>query len=272
MANIDDLHKVLEEIKKTLENSAKASVGAPGAATKLGAPSSIGDHFKASFEKAKLGSMKMPGVEKLGGMAGKGAGFGGGMLGGAAGGIVGMTAGLGVELAKLPYHIKEFAEGLHTANRQFAQFSPSMAMVMAQSDMQDNMRKMQQGEQLAASAGGLAEARGRLLDQLTPIDTEWQRLQNRFGETVTSGMATFMEKSGWGAQLTEGMKQLGDAVFGEEPPVPPDAWIEELDKLVEAEDKKRVERVQPVRNPPKRGGDPRPDFPWDRRPGGGGRF
>jgi uncharacterized phage infection (PIP) family protein YhgE len=273
--NIDDLDKHLEDILKVLQESAKAQgVTAPGSGGSKKAPKTLQDSFEQAIEKMDGKSIaKNPGLAKQFQSAGGLSGIGKSILGPAA-----PLVGVGVELAKLPGQIREFAQGLHDANRQFAQFSPAMAQVFAVSDMQDRLRKMQQGENLAASAGGLAGARGRLEDQLTPLDTQMQRLQNRFGEAVTGAMATFLEKSEYAKQLTEGLKQFTDFVFGEEPEPPPDKWIQELDKMVDREDRKRIERSMPVRNPPIVGGwrggrDPRPDHRWDRvGNGGGGEF
>lgn len=270
MPDINDLHKVLEEIKKVLEQSAKAQVGAPGAATKLGAPKSMKDHFAGAFEKAKLSSMKLPGVEKLGGMAGKGSGFGGGMMGGTMGGIFGMTIGIGVELAKLPGKVKEFADRLHEANRAFAQFSPSMAFVMAQSDMRDQFRKMQMGEDIASSAGSLANARGDITDSLAPVDTAFANLSNNFGTLITGAMNEFLEQSEWAQQLADMVEDLSEVVgdiagwlnLKKEKDERND-WEEEMERMARSDEVKRVERAQPVRQPPAR--DPRPNFPWDRR-------
>lgn len=271
---IKDLDDHLAKILKVLESSAKAQgVTGAGSGGTQSAPKTLTEHFTKGFEKASK-------QNDLGGMANKlGSSFGGTNVGKIAGG----TAGAGnyatafIEGMKAWYtaseKVREFAGKLHEANRQFAAFSPGMAQVFAVSDMQDRLRKMRQGDQLASSASGLAQARNRLEEQLTPIDTQWQRFQNRLGETITGATATFLEKSEFGKQLTELMKQGNDFLFGEDPPEPPDKWIQELDKMVDRENNKRVERVQPVRNPPKiQGGDPRPNFPWDRPGGGGGDF
>ena len=259
-SSMDDLNKSLQEILQALKKGGGTGGGA-GGGTK-----SIRDMFLQSYGQNKEGGL---GIQKaIGGMAGKIGGMAGqgASIAGPIGAIAGPLAALGVELAKTPQKVREFVDGLHQANRSFAAFSPSMAAVFAQADMQDMIRKMGQGEALAPSAKGLADVRMRLEDKLAPIDTQWQRFQNRLGEAIGGGMATFLEKSGWADQLTEGMKQLTDAVLGEEPPTPPDEWLQQMDKMVADEEKRKAERAKPVRQGPAR--DPRPDWAWDRRNGG----
>src|SRR5205807_1239539 len=77
--------------------------------------------------------------------------------------------------------VREFTDGLHNANMEFAKYSGSMAAVQAESDMRDFYRKQKQGDQLAPSAQKLSESRARLEDAAAPVDTAWKRLQNNIG-------------------------------------------------------------------------------------------
>ena len=276
--SIDDLNNVLEEILKVMQGTAKAQ-GTGGNSSSNTAPGgkTLKDHFADAFKKGAkdgFGFEKMLGGQagKLGSLAGQGYG-----AAGMAGAIGAPLLAVGVEMAKLPGQIREFAQELHNANRQFAQFSPSMAMVMAMSDMRDNFRKMDQGEKLAASAERLAEARGNLEDQLAPIETEWQKLKNNVGAGLAEGMSTFLEKSEWGKQLADIMKNLNEIVGGEEPtPLRGRGsgnWEDQLTAIVKDEERKRTERMQrsrpaPIR-PPR---DPRPNFAHDPDRRGGGDF
>lgn len=251
-ASIDDLNQSLRDILKAMN----AQPGGP----------SMGQYFKQGYMGGQKGGLGVS--QAVGGMAskmGNAAGIGS-SIAGPIGAVMGPVAAFGAEMAKLPWKIKEFAEGLHQANRQFAQYSGPMAAVFAQSDIQDMLRKMKQGDALASSAEGLSNARGRLLDQLAPIETQAQRFQNRLGESITNAMATFMEKSGFGEQLEEIGKQFNDFLFGEEE-MKPDDWYGNLDAIAAEAEKQIQERVKPVRQAPRPGGD-QPNWAWDRKPRG----
>ena len=269
-ANIEDLNKNLLEIAKILKDTAKLQAGAPGAATKMGAPMTIADHFKKTFERAKLDAMSpknIPGMNWLAKSAGAGAGIAGPM-----GAVMGPVISLGMEMAKLPGRVREFAEGLHQANRAFASVSPSMALVMAQSDFRDQMRRMEMGENLAGSAGNLANARGNLEDQFAPLDTAIGNFQNNLGAVITDAVATFLEQSEWFQQAANWIEEMSDTLEGilewlgtKKDKDEKDGWEAEIENMARNEDIKRIERAEPVRKPAGPQRDPRPNFPWDKR-------
>lgn len=290
-SSIEDLQKSLQDILQVLKKTGSAQTGGGGGGA--GTPKTLKDQIAGALQHSQ--SRYGGGIAKaIAGRAGSMAGGGGGgqaaslmagrvtsmgsgssatsgMMGGAAGGIAGGLIAIGIELVKLPGRVRELAEHLHEANRQFAQFSPSMGLVMAQSDFRDSMRKMKQGEELSASAGRLADARGKLEDQMVKPETEWEKLKNNFGAALSKGMATFLDKSGYSDQAAAILKEFNEFVFGKDTDKKEDTWVEELDELVLDERRKLEDRRRPVRHPQggRPGRDPRPDLPWDKK---GGNF
>lgn len=280
-ANIDDLEKVLKDIHKTLEKSTKAqgTSGGGSAGTSPGGKT-LKDHFAAAFKQGAqqgFGGQKAMSsmVGGIGNLAGRGY-----AVGGVAGAIGGPLIAMAGAMASLPPIIRAFADHLQGANREFARFSPSMAMVMAQSDFRDTMRKMEMGENLAGSAGSLASARGNLEDALAPVDTAFQNFQNNLGTLITGAMAEFLEQSEWAQQLADMIEDASESLESilewlnlKKEKDDKTAWDEEMERMARGEDLKRLERSEPVRKPPGSSGDPRPNFTWDRKaPGGGGEF
>lgn len=269
MADINTLHQDLTEVLQAIKKLSGESGTTPGTGS--------GGSIKDALGK-RAGAMGRKGIQdySVAGMmqAGKGAAMGGinSALGGAVP-ILGPMIAIGKELAHLPERIRKFADGLHQANRAFASVSPSMSLVMMQSDFQEMMRNMRKGEAIAGSAGALAEARNKLENQLAPVDVGKQNLMNEAGALLSSAMGNFLEKSDWGKQLGnlfgEGagaLKQLREKMDGEDQ-VREDAWIKELEQLERDEERKRALRMQPVKHVP--GRDPRPNFVHDRRDPGG---
>lgn len=286
MADINELNTTLKEILAAIKQGAGGgSVSSTGGGKGFGpqslkdylinkavggrgfGPQSLKGYFAEGMAKGQRGGLGIQ--QALGSVAGKlGQSSGiGSSAAGALGKIGGPLVLIGKELVTLPWKIKDFAEGLHDANRQFAQYSGPMSAVMAQSDMADMIRKMNQGDVLASSAGGLADARGRLLDELAPIETQGQRFQNNLGQAVTNGMANFVEKSGWGKQLEEIMTQGNDFLedIGKDigllsDKAKEDDWATNLDNIVKDAEKQITERVKPVRPPQRAVRDP-----WEAR-------
>lgn len=204
--SIDDLDRSLQDILKALQAANKASGAGSGSGTGTGGargPQTLRDVFQNSFRQSMqrggpLQQMAAHGAGFLGRASGSGA-----AVGGATGAIAGPIVAVGIELAKVPGRVKEFVEGLHSANKALAQFSPTMAQIMAKSDVADFMRNMRKGEMVAESAGRLAETRGRLNEAMLPAETGMQNLWNSLGNFAGSAVSNFLEKSGWGKQLGE---------------------------------------------------------------------
>lgn len=247
MATLDDLAKSNQEAVKLLGEIVKFMAkagGAPGAEPRYAGKSGTA---WAGFQQLRAGqNMGMSGLAK-GAMGG-----GWGAAGGAGGslsmmGKVGLVGGVITELAKLPFHLIKFADGLHQANKAFADVSPSMAAVMAVSDMRDMMREMRQGEQLSGGAKRLADARGQYRDQVAPLETWWQKTKNEFGERHFRGMARILEWTGLGKKAEEQLNK--DEKGGNKIDLnDPTGWITEIDEWNRGEQQKIADRRQPVRD------------------------
>lgn len=250
MADLNTIHNDLKEVLAAIHKSGGQSSTTPG---HQGASKTVKEGLAQKATRMLAGANKVVGAGSVGGMASAGM-----SSLGAAGGPWGMAAMAAkdfvVSMAQLPNKIKAFAEGLHQANRQFANASPAMAMVMMQSDFQDLMRDMRKGNTIAGSAAGLAEGRNKLLNQMEPAETGFQNLQNRAGELASTAMSAFLEKSGWGKQAGKLFDALGEMleegtnkIQGGKTMVPEDEWLKDLEKLEWEEDNKRAKRAMPVR-------------------------
>ena len=82
---------------------------------------------------------------------------------------VGSVAVLGVAVATTAINMQKFSEALLESQRGLAQFSASMAMVFAESDMRKFMRNRDIGESTAGSARYLANAQNDLADNTAEI-------------------------------------------------------------------------------------------------------
>lgn len=157
----------------------------------------------AGGAKGMLGKVAGALPSGVSGMLGKLAGG----LGSAAGGLmgfgtriaalagpIGMIAAATVQavvaLIKMPFALADFGESILESQRKLAEFSPSMAKVFAEKDIQDTFRNMKQGEDTADSAGNLQDSLGKLQDTLEPIKVLFQNLVNN----VLSGFIRFVTK------------------------------------------------------------------------------
>lgn len=263
MANLDELLKTQQEATKHLaeivKHLAKAG-GSPG--DEPGYAGKKGPTLWSRMQQFRAGSnLGMGGIAKgmMGGGWGAAGQKGGGLSGlgkaGIAAGAISGVASLAIELAKLPWHVKDFAEGLHQANRVFANFSPAMAQVFAMSDWRDTIRNIQQGDKLARGAGQLADARGDLLDKLEPVDTARQNAMNKTGEFA----ARFAEKfvaadviQGFFDRHSRGMERLGKMLGLQMSKAEQDQkheWVKEMEFIEYAEELKRQGRSLPVNQP-----------------------
>ena len=163
----------------------------------------LGSTTGMGAEIAKLGGSAAKGILQFNKSAAGGGGLGQLMQGtqSAAGNIAGaVTANpyvqLGLAAVNAVSNIKEWTNNLHESNRGFAEFSGSMAAVIAQSDVRRIQMEQEQGERRARSAQELAEARDRLDRQTAPIEDWWANLKNRLGANFNANMANLLQKFG----------------------------------------------------------------------------
>ena len=112
-------------------------------------------------------------------------------------GVAGMAAGAVIQFSK---HISETTSRLIETNRQYAAHSASMAVVMAQRDLQEMRRSREKGDALADSAKELSDAEQRRKDAFQGIETAVARVENKLYATMNDGLA----------KLGEGL----DGIFG----------------------------------------------------------
>jgi hypothetical protein len=109
--------------------------------------------------------------------------------------------------------IKEWGDALHEDNRALAQFSGSMAAVMAQDDARRIQLDRSMGEERAASAKNLADGRYRLDAALAPIENAFANLKNKVIGNLERGLAKIIETITGGADptkpITPGSQQEG---------------------------------------------------------------
>lgn len=95
--------------------------------------------------------------------------------------------------------LRNWNEALHNSNRQFADFSGQMALVMAEDDARTIQLKREQGDRRAETARELAEAKSRLDRRVAPIEDWFANLKNKIGTTVSDVIVNTMDKLGIGA-------------------------------------------------------------------------
>lgn len=113
---------------------------------------------------------------------------------GAIGGAIGANPWvmLGKETIGLVERFREWGSSLHETNREFAEFSGSMARVIALSDVRNIQLKREQGERRAESAEHLAEARDRLNRALAPIEDKVANFWNKFWSLPARDLANLL--------------------------------------------------------------------------------
>jgi hypothetical protein len=114
------------------------------------------------------------------------AGTGAGKFAGAAGGVL-MAVGVLGEFSK---SVKESTDRLIEVNRQYAQFSSQMSLVMAQRDIREMQRKRQVGDDTADSAKALADSEQKRKDAGQNLETIGNKISNYieagFNEVLTA--------------------------------------------------------------------------------------
>jgi hypothetical protein len=98
--------------------------------------------------------------------------------------------------------IKAAADELIKANHELAKFSPAMAQVFAQRDVQEIFRERDRGNALAPSASMLVREEQRYRDAIFPMETAWEELKNNF-------LAGFYSEL---ADIAEGVRGLAEMV------------------------------------------------------------
>lgn len=92
--------------------------------------------------------------------------------------------------------IRDWGEGLHKANLQFAEFSAGMAGVKARQELRDIILSQERGERRAGSAEQLAQAKNRLDRQLAPIEDAFANVMNKLGATVFRSLSIMIDHLG----------------------------------------------------------------------------
>lgn len=90
--------------------------------------------------------------------------------------------------------VREWGDHLHEQNRTFAEFSGSMAAVMAQDDARRIWLQREQGERRAQSAKDLAEARFRLDATLAPLEDAFAKLKNQIVANLSDAITNAIKK------------------------------------------------------------------------------
>jgi hypothetical protein len=121
--------------------------------------------------------MKNKAVSKIAGLAGK-------VRGGPAGMAVMAVVELGRAAVDAYKRLDAWTEGLQKHNTKLAEFSASMAAVMAIRDIQDVMRSRDRGEAVAGSAQILTDAESYRKDQTQEILILADRLENTAGAVL----------------------------------------------------------------------------------------
>lgn len=88
------------------------------------------------------------------------------------------------ELAQSVDRLKQWTDGLHNSNMQFAEFSASMSAVQAQAEVREYQLKREQGDRRAGSAEFLAERKGSFDKSIAPIENLWAKFQNIVGGSL----------------------------------------------------------------------------------------
>lgn len=105
----------------------------------------------------------------------------------------GATLKLGGAVLQTVGKVKEWGDHLHEQNRIFAEFSASMASVMAADDARRIGLERDQGERRAASAKELSDARYRFDKAMAPLEDAFANLKNNVIAKLTGVLADFAD-------------------------------------------------------------------------------
>lgn len=140
----------------------------------------------------------------------------------------------GAAIAELPDKIKEFANGLHEANKRFADYSGLMTHVMVQQEMRDAILSQQRGDRRAESAGKLAEAKNRLDVATAPLDDKWAEIKTEISTVLIDRVALPIISS-----IKAILDWLGIAIQ-ENPEPGTEDWIADVEKAAKARRPQRL--------------------------------
>lgn len=191
-----------QQVQSYGESAGRATKGGPlsvvGEFADVGAKAATGDVAGALTATMKMFTDRVSGAfdpnNKMN-AAGNAAGAAGMMAFGVPG--VGPFGMLGEVVLKTADHLKEFSNQLHESNKQFAQWSGSMAGVMARQEARDILFSQQKGEARAGSAEYLATGKSQLEKATMPIENTMAKAQNLLTGVLDRAMAKFLEMGGW---------------------------------------------------------------------------
>lgn len=166
-------------------------------------------------------------------------------MGGAASYVVGPP----VLFAKLAGRLQDFSDHLHSANMRFAEFSGAMAGVQAAQEIREIRMSQERGDQLAPSAGYLAENKSALDNSLGKIETSFGVFKNLGGGLLDDIANFFVEPWGDVAEnLTNGIneisKWLGMEAKSKDDGTEIEDWLEATTKKRWLEDYGRPQRFR----------------------------
>lgn len=136
--------------------------------------------------------------------------------------------------------VREWGDALHENNRKLADYSGSMAAVMAQDDAKRIWLQRDQGERRASSAKELADARYRLDSSLAPIEDAFANLKNNVIAKLTGVLADFSVKLTKIFPWLEGPKKDDDKDFTGQGHL----WLEGFTAEQKEIEKRRPERMR----------------------------
>ena len=224
-------HQMHQAIGADATREIKAGAGFAGAGLGLLNNLTGGQGVSGVADKA-IKSSPMEGLKSVGGAASD---VGGKLM--ATGNPYAVAAGAVMKfsgaIAEIPSQIKEWGDHLHEQNRQFSQYSGSMAAVMATDDARRVQLERLMGDERAASARDLADARFRLDKSMAPIENAFANLKNNVVAKLTDVLTGF----------ADGLKKLFPKLFKDDASES-DNYLkfEETAKVMEAEIKARRPR------------------------------
>jgi hypothetical protein len=188
----------------------------------------VGGRFKRGIARLRSGGRQIG--KKLGGRIGKafggpkGAAMGadiGEALGGRAaiaGGVVAAGAAFTYALIEAGKALRGWTNTVVDENFKFAANSPSMSIVMAQTNIREMFRERRKGEALAGSASQTANAQQNMEDSLEKFDVEWQQFKNWGARQIAGGIETIAggkdNENETGGQIGGIIGAIGGSVLG----------------------------------------------------------
>ena len=129
-----------------------------------------------------------------GGLAGMVGGLGS-MSGGPFGTAIAAVSGFAEKVFAAIGKLRDWNETLHKANKDFAEFSASMAGVMARQEIREIHLSRERGERRAASAEYLAEGKSRLDTAVAPWEDKWAEIKGYIQGFISDQLGALVEKT-----------------------------------------------------------------------------